>query len=170
MATDKHTRNSIGEDTDGNTIIDSFIQENRLHVETQTFKCHLKIIKWIGVIILLFISSFIPGIIILNEEKSHQLDNLDYKRVIQQENETACVFIKQYDIYHDTCITVCNRYGDVVIDVRKFFNNTPSVIGIQIGERQWLRLKQVSPLVDRAITEARTYWKDLKILKYRHEN
>lgn len=156
--------------TDGNTIIDSFIQENRFHAENKSFKCNFKHIKWIPVMTLLFVSTFIPGIVILNKEKSNQVVDLDYKLGMQKENETVCVFIKQYDIYHDTYVTVCNRYGVVVLDIRKFVNNTPSATGIQLSERQWLRLKQVSSLVDTSIAEARTYWRDLKVLKYEHEN
>lgn len=159
-----------GEDTDGTTnIIDSFIEENRFHEQTHNLKCHLKVIKWVGVVILLFVSTSIPGFMILTGEKSHQPDGLDYK-IETQHNETACVFIKQYDIYQDTYVTVCNRYGVVVIDIRRFYNDTASIIGIQLSERQWLRLKQLSPLVDKAISEARTYWKDLKILKYNPGN
>ena len=166
MAASSSTIQGSGEDTDGPNIIDSFIEETRFHEQTQNLKYHFKIIKWVCVVILLFISTFIPGFIILNKEKSHQSDVLDFK-IETQHNETACVFIKQYDIYHDTYVTVCNRYGVVLLDIRKFFNNTASIIGIQLSERQWLRLKQISPLVDKATAEARTYWKDLKVLKYK---
>ena len=154
------------EDTDGTTIIDSFITDNRVIRETRNFKCQSKLIKWIGALFLLFVSTTVPGIIILSEDKPHHSAVLSYNVEIQQ-NETACVFIKQYDIYHDTYVTVCNRYGIVELDIRKFVNDTASIKGIQLSERQWLRLKQVSSRIDTAIAEARTYWKDLKILKYR---
>lgn len=152
-----------GEDTDGNTIIHSFIEENR--GDTDTLKRHIKFVKWIGVLLLLFCSTSIPGILILNKENAHQSTVLDYK-IEADQNETACVFIKQYDIYHGTYVTVCNRYGVVVLDIRRFVNDTPSIIGIQLTERQWIRLKQVWPLVDKSILEARMYWRDLKVLKY----
>lgn len=157
------------EDTVTTKIMESFTEENVFHMESRNLKCHLNVIKWIGVVVLLFVSTSIPGIIILNDQKARSVDVLDYKIEMQQQNETACVFIKQYDIYHDTYVTVCNRYGVVVLDIRRFFNDTASIIGIQISERQWIKLKQVTPLVDKAISEARTYWKDLKILKYKNE-
>ena len=34
-----------------------------------------------------------------------------------------------------------------------------------IGVHQWLTLKLVTPLIDEAISEARTYWKTLKTYK-----
>lgn len=157
------------DDNDGNTVINSFIEEDRVHGDAHMLKRHLKLIKWVGILFLLLVSTVIPGIIILNDEKGHQINVADYKLEVKQ-NETACVFIKQFDIYQDTYVTVCNRYGVVVLDIRRFINDTATIIGIQLSERQWLKLKQVSSIIDRAISEARTYWKDLKILKYREEN
>lgn len=169
MAKDKNIPVVIEEEMDGNTVINSFIGESGIRRDGHMLKRHLKLIKLVGVLFLISVSSVVPGIIILNDVKENQTDISDFKIDVQQ-NETACVFIKQYDIYQDTYVTVCNKYGVVLLDIRRFINNTATIIGIQLSERQWLRLKQVSPTIDRAISEARTYWKDLKILKYREEN
>jgi len=169
MGRDKTNIRGSGEDIDGNTVINSFIEESRVTGDNRILSRHLKIIKFGGILFLLLVSTLIPGLIILNDEKGQEINVSDFK-VVHQDNETACVFIKQYDIYLDTFVTVCNRYGVVVLDIRRFINDTATIIGIQLSERQWLRLKRVSPIIDRAISEARTYWKDLKVLKYREEN
>ncbi len=83
---------------------------------------------------------------------------------LRPQHQSACVFVKQYHLGGSTYATVCNRNGDVVVDIRRIVNGTASIIGIPLELRQWLTLKGSSKRIDEAISEARTYWNSLQQL------
>lgn len=121
-------------------------------------KKRLTTLKWVGVI-LIALSCSVPGIVFLNDTGSHNSDAQPQKL-----NKTVCRYIKQYDLLDSTYITVCNRDGEVFSDLRQIINNTSIITGIKLSLKQWQKLKQLAPLIDTAMYEARTYWKDLKTL------
>lgn len=171
MPTSKNRNRGKEDKTDSSTtIVDSFLVGNQIQDQQNSkVQCRIKVLKLIGTGILLCVSTSIPGFMILNHEDSQQIGVFDY-RIESRQNETACVYIKQYDIFANIYVTVCNTYGVVVVDIRQFYNESASIKGIQLSERQWVKLKQVSSLIDKSIQEARIYWKDLKVLKYNSEN
>ncbi len=126
-------------------------------------KCHLTIVKLLGVSLTL-ITILSPVFVILGITISRDTQHsLDYEAV-RNLNLTSCVFVKQYNLGGNTYATVCNRNGDVIVDIRKFVNGTATTIGIPLELRQWLTLKRMTTRIFTAISEARTYWNSLQHL------
>lgn len=123
-------------------------------------RCHLTVIKWIG-IVLIFVTCMLPVFVLVGQSASR--DKVDYE-VKEFHNRTACVFVKQYHLGGSTYATVCNRYGDVIVDIRRVLNGTATIVGIPLELRQWITLKGTSKRIDEAISEARTYWNSLQHL------
>ncbi len=127
-----------------------------------TAKRYIAIAKWIGASVIIVVA--LSGIILssLAAAREHPMD---YEVKIDDENRTACVFVKRYDLRDGIYLTVCNLGGEVIIDIRRFLNGTATIRGIPLNLKQWLTLKQITSTVDTAINEARTYWKELKEMK-----
>ena len=156
------TRSDIGEQTELDGVIDRtvylpFSEDHRLPY----LKSRLSFLKWIGVILIAAVCS-IPGLVVLSANNS-----LSYRPTAKGElNETVCKYIKQYSLDDSTYVTVCNTDGDVILDARRFLNGKATSTWITLDLRQWLKLKQITPLIDSAIFEARTYVRDVKTMTY----
>ncbi|MES9903035.1 MAG: hypothetical protein ABW168_10165 [Sedimenticola sp.] len=131
--------------------------------EPRNYKRYLAVAKWIGAAMLTILVLSMPGIVISLSATS-QRPTLDYEVKIDDANRTACVFVKRYDLREGVYLTVCNMNGHIILDIRRFFNETASIRGIPLNLNQWLTLKQMTGTIDTAINEARTYWKELKEL------
>lgn len=133
---------------------------DEMMLKDKNLRCHLTIIKWVGVVILATICA-VPGFIILSHRDCalHVPDH----GVKPNLNKTACVYVKQFYLQQRLYATVCNQDGYVFVDIRQFVNGTATIIGVDLSLLQWLTLKQLSPSIDIAISEARTYWKKLKL-------
>ena len=127
----------------------------------KSVKCHLNIIKWIGVLLILSTSA-VPGFVILGMSGCPK-PPLDYE-VKPDLNQTACVYVKQYPVRFNTYATVCNRDGHVFVDLRRFVNGSATLLGIQLELTQWNSLKQMMSLIDEGLSEARSYRKTLNNL------
>ena len=125
-------------------------------------KGHFRTIKRIGVIVMVLICA-VPGIVMVSVSVTNRPPNNDINPI--NLNHTACVYVKQYHLQGNVYGTLCNQNGLIFLDVRRFLNETASPIGIQLELHQWITLKQLTPLIDEAISEARTYWKTLKMYK-----
>lgn len=77
-------------------------------------------------------------------------------------NNTTCVFVKRFHLTENEYVTVCNLKGEMVLDIRKFVNNTATIKGLRLNLNQWGTLKQTIHSIDVAVTEPRTYRKHLK--------
>lgn len=141
-------------------ISDAFSLMDELSLKHKNLRCHLTIIKWVGVVILATAFT-VPGVILLvQQDSSHQ----SFDEGIQPElNKTACVYVKQFYLQDQIYATVCNQNGYVFVDIRQFINGTATIIGVDLNLRQWLTLKQHTRTIDVAIAEARTYWRELKL-------
>ena len=137
-------------------MLDSFGEELPKNI-----KCHLTIIKWIGVILILSTCA-LPGVVLIGV--SHCPPEVEPVAMRPNLNQSACVYVKQYYLRGNTYATVCNMNGQIVMDIRRFINGSTTLIGIQLNLNQWLSLKQMTPQIDIGIAEARTYWKTLKNL------
>ena len=88
----------------------SYPNDATYYFDQEELKCHIKIIKWTGVIciILVFIST--PLYIFASME---WLTNypLDY---VMEVNQTACLYLKQFDLKDNVILTVCNRDGEIM--------------------------------------------------------
>lgn len=126
-------------------------------------KGHFRVVKLIGVV---FIALFcaLPGIVMISVSVTHRRP-VDYEIQPIDLNHTACLYVKQYHLQGNVYGTLCNQNGLIFLDIRRFLNGTATPIGIQLELHQWLTLKQLTPLIDEAISEARNYWRTLKTYK-----
>ena len=80
-------------------------------------------------------------------------DPLDYEVKVEA-NQTACSYLKQFDLQDSVMLSVCHRDGELGIDIRLFLNKTATIRGIPLNLIQWNNLQGVSSSVNRAIEEA----------------
>ena len=80
-------------------------------------------------------------------------DPLDYEVKVEA-NQTACSYLKQFDLQDNVMLSVCHRDGELSIDIRLFLNKTATIRGIPLNLMQWNVLQRVSSSVNRAIEEA----------------
>jgi hypothetical protein len=128
-------------------------EENSDSFATQ-FKKRIRVVKGIGILLMMIIACTTPGLIILGSAPHHieQLDINSLHDIIL--NQTACDFIKQFDLRESIYLTVCNRDDFVILDIRRFQNQTASILGIPLNTQQWLQLKQSIRAIDAAISQA----------------
>ena len=134
--------------------------EEELFTEEDALRKHIKIGKWVGVVLLAAIFS-VPALVIVASSSSRVTDAAVQKPNL---NETTCVYIKQFDLSDGLYATVCNHGGFIFLDIRRFLNNTATIKGVHLTLAQWARLKQYSNAISESVSEARTFWKDLKTL------
>jgi hypothetical protein len=143
--------------------MDSDVMVNQMYEDTTgNMRCHLTVIKWIGAV-LIFVTCMAPLMVLVGISGSREKPDYEVKE-IPSANQTGCVFVKQYRLGGTTYATVCNRNGELIVDIRKILNGTASIVGIPLELRQWLNLKRTTKLIDTAISEGRTYWNSLKRL------
>ena len=130
----------------------------------RAIKNHLTGIKWVAATFMFATLVALPGIVLISVQSSHQCKQLNETIDAPNErpNNSTCVYVKRYHLLENIYATVCNLDGYIVIDLRKFINNTATINGIQLNLQQWQSLKLTSSTIDVAVAEARTYWKHLK--------
>ena len=130
--------------------------------ETEDIQRHITVLKWTGVT-LIMLATILTPVIVYTGSMVQSKPPLDYEvKVTDSNNETACIYVKRYNLSDHVYLTVCNLNGEILIDIRQFFNQTASLRGIPLNLHQWYSLKQMSQMVDSAVHEARTYWRVLK--------
>ena len=151
--------------TDKNSV-DGFLMESR-NQHNKFLKNHLMRIKWIGLLLILLSTSVIPGIYFVHPTFTTQDFSPENSFI---NNQTACVYIKKYHLQYDTYVHVCNLEGFIFLDIRKFINETATAMGIQLNLQQWQLLKQLVSRKDIGVSEARTYWNELKTFTVQRED
>ena len=73
-------------------------------------KCHIKIIKLTGVIGIILVSLSTPLYILGSMEWSNNYP-FDY---VMEVNQTACSYLKQFDLNDNVILSVCNRDGEIM--------------------------------------------------------
>ena len=131
--------------------------EEELFTEEDALRYHIKIGKWVGVVLIAMVFS-VPALVVLCSSLPVSPSSKPYL------NDTACVYIKQFDLSEGLFATVCNIDGDIFLDIRQFLNTTATIKGVHLSLLQWSKLIRYSGTISRSITEARTFWKDLKTL------
>ena len=114
-------------------------------------KCHIKIIKWTGIIGFMLVSLTTTLYILASMEWSNNYP-FDY---VMEVNQTACLYLKQFDLKDNVILSVCNRDGEIMLDIRLFLNQTATICGIPLNLRQWNALQQASSSVNRAIKKGK---------------
>ena len=65
-------------------------------------------------------------------------------------------YLKQFDLKDNVILSVCNRDGEIMLDIRLFLNQTATIHVIPLNLRQWNVLQGVSNSVNRAIKKENT--------------
>ena len=119
--------------------------------DQEELRCHIKAVKWIGVtgMIIVLLSTPLFVLASMNWSNYHPVDY----EVKVNVNETACSYLKQFDLKDRVMLSVCNRDGEIIFDIRLFIKQTATIRGIPLNLRQWNALQRVSPSVNRAIEE-----------------
>jgi len=147
--------------------------ENGISVLDNNIRCRFTKTKCTGVLILTTIGAILALILMFQSNTVCVASNTvcvasisdnDFNNTIKSiSNQTACVYVKQFHLQHQLYATVCNHDGNVFLDVKRFVNGAATINGVDLSFKQWLALKQQISHVDEAISEARTYWKYLRI-------
>ena len=117
------------------------------YFDQEEVKCHIKIMKWTGVIGIILVSLSTPLCILASMKWSNNY-SFDY---VMEVNQTACSYLKRFDLKDNVILSVCNRDGEIMLDIRLFLNQTATIHGIPLNLRQWNVLQGVSNSVNRAI-------------------
>ena len=114
-------------------------------------KCHIKIMKWTGVIGIILVSLSTPLYILASMEWSNNYP-FDY---VMEVNQTACSYLKQFDLKDNVILSMCNRDREIMLDIRLFLNQMATIHGMPLNLRQWNVLQGVSNSVNRAIVKGK---------------
>ena len=125
--------------------------DTRYYFDQEEVKCHIKIMKWTGVIGIILVSLSTPLYILASMEWSNNYP-FDY---VMEVNQTACSYLKQFDLKDNVILSVCNREGEIMLDIRLFLNQMATIRGIPLNLRQWKVLQGVSNSVNRAFEKGK---------------
>ena len=62
-------------------------------------------------------------------------DPLDYEMKAEA-NQTACSYLKQFDLKDNVILLVCHRDEEISLDIGFFLNQTATIYGIPLNPRQ----------------------------------
>ena len=122
-------------------------KDTSYYFDQEEVKCHIKIMKWTGVIGIILVSLSTPLYILASMEWSNNYP-FDY---VMEVNQAACSYLKHLDLKDNVILSVCNRDGEIMLDIRLFLNQTATIRGIPLNLRQRNVLQGVSNSVNRAI-------------------
>ena len=139
---------------------EQMIQEHSEEEAFETTSCiikqHLNFIKCFGAMCIALI--VILTVVIFSTVDTTRY-TVKHSIPVKPKNVNVCHFVKQFDLLGGLNMTVCNIEGNIVLDDR---DNKSCDISMEL--QQWLRVKQIMPLIDTAIQEARRYWINLQQL------
>ena len=121
------------------------------YFDQEEVKCHIKIMTWAGVIGIMLVSPSTWLYILASMEWSNNYP-FDY---VMEVNQTACSYLKQFDLKDNVILLVCNRDGEIMLYISLFLNQTATIRGIPLNLRQWNVLQGVSNSVNRAIEKGK---------------
>ena len=122
---------------------------NNVEEITENIRNPRKAIKYIVAIVLVSIS--ITSVTVVstvnyschgNNTTSTTTYSVAYQDIIQ--NSTLCDIFRIFPVSFDMALTVCEYEGDTRIDIRRFTNDKPSIIGIYLSMNQWTKLLSMS--------------------------
>ena len=138
---------------------EQMIQEHYVDESRSCLKQHLNLVKCFGVICI--VSVTVLTVVIASTTNIKRETLLKQPVTTTPISTNICNFVKQFDLLDGLNMTVCNIEGTVILDLRQ---NKSCDISMEL--RQWLRVKQIIPLIDTAIEEARRYWMNLQQLQH----
>ena len=121
------------------------------YFDQDELKCHIKIIKWTGVIgiILAALSTTLYIFASMSWSNNYPFD------YVMDVNQTACSYLKQFNLKDNVILSVYNRDGEIKLDIRLFLNQTATIRGIPLNLRQWNILQRASNSLNRAIEKGK---------------
>ena len=134
-------------------VSDHHVKPEQYNLLFRSGTCHIKIVKWLGVMGIILVTLCVPVYILASMEWSNN-NPMDYEVKVQA-NQTACSYLKQFDLKDIVILSVYHRDGELSIDIRLFLNETATIRGILLNLMQWNVLQRVSSSVNRAIEEAK---------------
>lgn len=82
-------------------------------------------------------------------------DNNDYNESNHttevNSNKTLCSFIKMFPVTDNLKVTVCVLKKHLMIDIRYFIRNNPTLRGIFFDVKQWNELVKVLPAIEKTL-------------------
>ena len=114
--------------------------DEQLSSRENALKSNLNTIKKIVTLIICITICATPGFVILSQREGLHCTPPSINGELKL-NASACLFNKQFRLLDNIYATVCNQDGYVFLDVRKFVNGTPTIIGVDLSLMQWLSLK-----------------------------
>ena len=121
-----------------------------------SIKDHMKFIKLVGSAFLASVVLVaVISIVIFSPSKKTTINVGEQLNITGKE----CHFVKRYSLGNRLNLTVCNDKENIYLDAR-----ASDTVSLRLSLLQWQRIKQIAPLIDKAIHEARTYWMRLKRL------
>ncbi len=109
-----------------------------LRMRSEIAKRRVAAVKWIGVSCILVITIAIPTTIWIRRLSTDRGDRLIDYVTEYDTNATACDYSERYYIGETTYLTVCELNGYVILDIRKFINDSASIAGIPLSVNQWV--------------------------------
>ena len=105
------------------------------YFDEDQIKCHINIVIWLGIIGIILITHCLPVYVLASMDWSNN-DPLNYKVKVEA-NQTACSYLKQFDLQDNVMLSVCHRDGELSIEIRLFLNKTATIQGIPLNLMQW---------------------------------
>ena len=115
------------------------------YFDQDQIKCHINIVKWLGIIGIILITLCLPVYVLASMDWSNS-DPFDYKVKVEA-NQTACSYLKQFDLQDSVMLSVCHRDGEISIDISKTFILLSSIIYRPLNEA-WAPINHRSSLIN----------------------
>lgn len=120
----------------------------------RNYDFHLDVLKLTGVVVLLSIMAATLGLVVHWIPCQCETDCIKLKTTRPLLNDSACTYVKQFDLPEYYVVTVCTYEERVRVDVRKFIGGQPTILGYFLSTEQWNHLKRLTSRIDSAILEA----------------
>ena len=110
--------------------------DKQLSSRENVLKRNLNTVKKIATLIICITICATLGFVILSQREGLHCTPLSINGEVKL-NASACLFNKQFRLFDNIYATVCNQDGYVFLDVRKFVNGIPTIIGVDLSLMQW---------------------------------
>jgi hypothetical protein len=119
-----------------------FVTETR-YSETENSKLRVRAVKCFGISIMVVITVCIPTLLMTASLPRRQ--RIDYE--LHGQN----AYLDRYHLGDRIYLTVCHADEYVVLDIRRFINDTSTIMGISLNTDQWITLTRLIPSVAKSI-------------------
>ena len=104
-------------------------KDTTYYFDQEELTFHKKMINWTGVIGIILVSLNTPLYVLASMEWSNN-HPLGY---VMKVNQTACSYLKQFDLIDNVILLVCNRDGEIMLDIHLFLNQAVTICGLPLN-------------------------------------